>query len=372
MCIVWGRLRVLLSRRALVQSGSVNEVNNKRNTSVSGWFSRWFGRRLRAGVHVVDQAKSGQVLLDGIEPFRIVNHLYGHEGLPIPDWRAIQSWIDSLSNQELQASARAQCLQQWLLHMRDSLGDGYTLLESQLACVLSPITPSDAQILLGYVERSLSRVLKTLPGVAKADPFWRPALIVFQDHDRYYDYVSHAYPEGGEYGFSGGMYLNSGVGHFVTVVESFDRMEPVIAHEMTHACLAHLPIPHWLNEGLAVNTEHRLAGPQPSLYGPQEMHARHVEFWDADTIQEFWSGAAFHRSDDGMMLAYDLAKTLVAAFAANWDAFVAFTNAAKREDAGDTAAKQYLGVDLGVSVAAMFEKEPAPEWTPRLERLADA
>ena len=31
-------------------------------------------------------------------------------------------------------------------------------------------------------------------------------------------------------------------------------------HEMTHGSVAHLPLPLWLNEGLAVNTERRLAG----------------------------------------------------------------------------------------------------------------
>jgi hypothetical protein len=52
-----------------------------------------------------------------------------------------------------------------------------------------------------------------------------------------------------------------GLQHFITTKADLRSIEPVIAHEMTHACVQHLPLPLWLNEGLAVNTEQRSCTP---------------------------------------------------------------------------------------------------------------
>ena len=139
----------------------------------------------------------------------------------------------------------------------------------------------------------------------------REVLIVFSDQDAYYRYVSHAYPDDGEFAFSSGMFLHAGCPHFVTVHDDETHaVERVIAHEMTHASVAHLSIPLWLNEGLAVNMEDRLMGRLPKLFTPAELRHKHLAFWSRDTIQEFWSGRSFGRPDDGNMLSYDLAQIL--------------------------------------------------------------
>jgi hypothetical protein len=98
-------------------------------------------------------------------------------------------------------------------------------------------------------------------------------------------------------------------------------------------------------------------------------HAKHVEFWNAETIQEFWSGHAFQRSDDGMMLAYDLARILVKNMSQEWEPFAAFVNAAYYEDAGDRSARQYLHLDLGASVAALFDGESPADWAPNIDAI---
>lgn len=100
-------------------------------------------------------------------------------------------------------------------------------------------------------------------------------------------------------------------------------IEPTIAHELTHYLLQHLPIPAWLNEGIAVNTEHRLSPPGRPLYTPDEMHEKHLAFWDETTIQEFWSGKSWRRPDEGNSLSYDLAVHFVAMSSRDFAAFLA-------------------------------------------------
>ena len=163
------------------------------------------------------------------------------------------------------------------------------------------------------------------------------------------------------------MYINAGCGHFVTVKADLRAVEPVIAHELTHACLSHLPIPAWLNEGLAVNTELRLCPPPQAPSNPWDLHARHLKFWGAAEIQEFWSGKSFLRNDEGNELSYDLAKVLVSQFAANWESFRQFALAADLADGAAAAAQLHLGIDLGAAVCAILEREPDASWAPRPE-----
>jgi hypothetical protein len=143
-------------------------------------------------------------------------------------------------------------------------------------------------------------------------------------------------------------------------------VEPVIAHESTHGCLGHLPLPLWLNEGLAVNMEARLTGKLYSEWTPEQLRHKHLNFWGTQEIQQFWSGESFARTDDGNRLSYDLARILVKQFSTDWDSFKAFVLAAHARDAGAEAASLYLGVDLGVAVCSLMDEPNLPAWKPKL------
>jgi hypothetical protein len=293
-------------------------------------------------------------------------------GFPRFDWDAIHDWVDTLEP-PLQAEAWAQAEIAWLARVRDSLQDGYRLDKQGAAIVLSSLEANVARSTLDFMTKTLRRIAATLDGIVTTSEEWgHDILIVFDDDDSYYRYVSHFYGEEGEFAGSGGMFINDGCRHFVTMKSDLRLVEPVIVHEMTHSCLSHLPIPAWLNEGLAVNTERRLSPPlAPDLLTPQQMNAKHRAFWDADKVQEFWSGKSWLRNDDGNMLSYDLARILVDEFAEDWEKFKQFTLAADLSDAGTSAAEKHLGIDLGAAVCAVLELEPTAAWRPDPESWAD-
>ena len=320
--------------------------------------------RVPAPASLVQHVAAPLEVASGSAPaFRVAEHCWGEQGYPIMDWAAAGRWVDALASSD-QASAWIAVERAWLLHLRDALGAGFWLMESEHCLLLSALEDNVAKATLAFMERTLKRVVRTLDGIAQVTPEGKDILIVFDDEDSYYRYVSHAYPDGGEFANSGGMYINGGCGHFVTVRRDLSAIEPVIAHEMTHGCLAHLPIPLWLNEGLAVNTEQRLTGVQGSVYTAQEMHGKHLAFWDEATIQEFWSGQSFQRVDDGNLLSYDLARILVAYMAKDWAAFRPFVLAAHHADGGAQAARDYLGADLGELVCGLLRRAYVPEWSP--------
>ena len=165
------------------------------------------------------------------------------------------------------------------------------------------------------------------------------------------------------YGLSSGIYLNKGYGHFAFPHQDISYAEPITAHEMTHALLAHLPIPAWLNEGMAVTIENMITGSAPLMMDDQ-MYARHKAFWGEKEIQEFWSGDSFYRPDEGQELSYHLAQFAVNSLSQEYDTFIKFVNSADFNDGGEAAANDTYGESLGNLISQYFGDG---NWSPNPE-----
>lgn len=295
----------------------------------------------------------------GVAPVEI-----SHDGFPRWNWEAVQNWCDQKSDPESQAAAWLEAERAWLWSMKEALGNEFTLLESGDAFLLSALPQTQARVALEFIERARRRILQLLPGIAQVPELGKEILVVLNDLDSYYAYISHFYPDEGEFGGSSGMYIGIECGHFVTMKDDLQKIEPVIVHELTHGFVNHLPFPTWLNEGLAVNVEHRLVGGQLSEYSPQELREMHQEFWNTTTIQQFWSGESFIRADEGNLLSYDLARILVGHFSLDMERFRKFALSAKSDDAGRAAAELHLDTKLGNAVCSMFDLRYSEEWEP--------
>ena len=282
--------------------------------------------------------------------------------MPIPDWSR-QPWPEDGAQDALNQLANAQAAA-WLDAMILALPGQYARTESANFMLLSELGPRPGKVLLDYLERSRKRVLATLPQIAADGGHGKSVVMVLGDEDTYYGYVSNYGSASSEpEAFSGGMFIDAGYGHFVFAQGTFESMERVVVHELTHCLVRHLPIPAWLNEGLAVNVEHRFV-PQPPRYRAEELQYLLGRFWNASTIQEFWSGKSFLRPDDGQPLSYELARLLAHILDKDYDVFARFCAEAKHEDAGEAAAKAVLGMSLGELVAIVLGDG---DWTPRPE-----
>ena len=308
-----------------------------------------------------------EINVPGATPFNLGGSLVDASGFPVVEWAAAKSWVESISEEQAKNEAWSLCERAWLEHLRPVLGPNYRVRSQGSALLLSTLPVNVADATLTFVNKTVQRIVRVLDGVAASPEWGHDILIVFDEEESYYRYVSHYYPEDGEFAASSGMYLNHGCGHFVTVKADLRAVEPIIAHELTHSCLSHLPIPAWLNEGLAVNTESRLCPPPQPPSNLRQQHSRHKKFWQSELIQEFWSGKSFLRSDEGNELSYDLARILVSQFATEWDRFRQFTVSADLADAASSSAREHLGIELGAAVCAVLEREPDPAWEPRPE-----
>jgi len=293
--------------------------------------------------------------------------------MALPDWDAIQApqnALDPALHLFWSSAARA-----WLEALAGALGQGYRIGESAEFMLLSMLPLGEQRITLEYAERTRKRILQLLPGIARDDGFGKTVILVFDSAQRYYEYIAHFYPDSevhGEFALSGGMFIDEGYGHFVFVADELQRLEPIIAHELTHCLVQHLPLPAWVNEGVAVNTEERLCRAQASVFTPAELRDKHSAFWNKNTIQEFWSGKSWLRPDDGNLLSYDLAKTFITLASRDWNAFALFISAADSTDAAEAASLEHLGYSVTrLAEAVLGEGCWAPDpalWSDGVER----
>jgi len=291
----------------------------------------------------------------------VEEHFTEHRGFPRPDWEAIGGRIRETVGENRWNETWDAAAQFWLHRTAAMLGPDYRLLKSRNFLLLVPGLGGEEDALLQSLERSLKTVLESLPGIASDDGFGRHAALVLDSHERYYDYVDWFHPDGGAYPFSGGMFLPEGYGHFVLPWDDLFVAERTVAHELAHACLGHLPIPAWLNEGMASVIENIATGGSARLLTPQEVRDQR-SYWNAETIQLFWSGGSFHRPIDGFELGYTLGYLLVKSLARDLARFRAFVLRARAEDAGESAHREVYSGSLAAEVSGILGPG---DWRPR-------
>jgi len=263
-----------------------------------------------------------------------------------PDWTLISKTVnENFSKDQLNTAWSNEC-KKWLTTLQDELGSPYTLVESDNFIILSSEEDNYNQHFLKFLEYARTKILTNLVGIASDEGYGKHVVIIPADQETYYDYILMFYPEDAKVGLSGGVYLNDGYGHFVFPAQEINFTEPVAAHELTHGCLSHLPIPNWLNEGLAVSMEEVVLG-----HSYFEMNKKNIEkhqnYWNEDNIQHFWDGTSFSFPDEGQELSYHLAQLLVRNISHDDEQFKAFCNLADYKDAGEYASHQHLGISLG-------------------------
>jgi hypothetical protein len=288
----------------------------------------------------------------------------GH-GFPIPDWKAVNEWTDAPGVER--AAARNLARRAWLLHLRDSAGGGLQVVQNRKAMVLSSFESHVALAAANYVSDLRGRIVNLLEGIAEFPLGEQSVMLLFDSREDYYRYVANYYPDEGEFAFSGGMFINAGCPHFVGEKNDLSVLEPMIAHEMTHNSVAHLALPLWLDEGIAVNTEQRLSFQPANYQDAIDKLDKHRKFWTPERVQEFWSGQSFLRTDEGNELSYDMARHIVELLGRDWATFTRFARSARREDGGLTAAREVLDLDLGQIAATAIGMGEQKDWRPRPE-----
>lgn len=273
------------------------------------------------------------------------------EGYHRPDWPVIWRKIEELPRDDWHDAMR-DIGRQWLARLAADLGGKYRVCESAGFLLLTEQAPEVARDFLKFCEGAEMRIEELLGHAAMRDYYGKDVVLLFTESDDYYQYIAYAYGEG-THAQSGGISISDGYIH-IAMPNDESSNRRVLAHELMHNNLAHLPIPAWLHEGLARFAETTLTDAR--FDNAFDEIDEHRETWSDDTIQAFWAGASF--SDPNLQRqSYALAATLVQMLATERNRFIEFVRHADWRDAGQSAAVDILGCDLGEVVAPLTHAE---------------
>lgn len=304
------------------------------------------------------------------EVFDVSEQLERRGGIPVfsqSAWEASLRDIPEESSQDVFANRLTAAGRSWLAALNTEAFAGRLQSgESQHFILQGDVAAERGKLILSFAEKTLASFEQDLHGIVEFGPASKLPILVFSEQDDYYRYVSAYFPEG-HFGLSSGMFLSHGLGHFVFPAGEMWMLESVIAHELFHATVKHLPLPAWLNEGLASNAEFRYGNRFHDPRSANDSLPHHRRYWDAEKLQRFWAGFSFYNADDGQELSYDLARRLVLGLSPDWRTARTFILRARLDDAGESAAKEILGYSLATAAEAITGVEnvaPDPTtWT---------
>jgi len=284
----------------------------------------------------------------------------------------IRAWVkENIAGSDRRA-AWASIVSQWLDLLNEALGGSYRTQQSDRVLLFAPADYGDAESLLDCAESGLTYIVDLLGSVTGRN--WQGPLVMllFADPETYCRYVSPFDPEG-EYFRSGGMCLRQGYLHLALRPTLLDQLRISAVHEITHACLSHLSLPLWLEEGIAQLVQ-QAATPSWAQFALDGQTAGEIrQYWREHGLQDFWWGQGFFRDDEGQGHSYALAEVLYRLLVADHRRQLPdFIRNAHAADAGDSAARTSLGKGVAV-IAAQFlgpgawEPMPpdAPAWVRR-------
>lgn len=288
------------------------------------------------------------------------------EGFSRPNWKVIGEAIRQTVSSEDRPGAWTEAALQWVNQVRSNLGAEYQVRWSREFILLSALETAAADRFLAFAEETLEHIHAALKDAAWTSGQGKHVILLFAEDDDYYQYVSYFYSDG-IHSTSGGCLIPKDYVHIAMPYLDGRNIRRVLLHELVHNSVAHLPLPSWLNEGLAVVLDRSAATWRQTMLD-QELRDRHLAFWNPENIQKFWSGVSFGEPGDSNELSYSLAEILVKLLLSLSKEFVAFLKEAHWEDAGQTAALAVLGTDLG-QTAATFLGEG--NWRPNRKAMVD-
>ncbi|MBV1911856.1 MAG: hypothetical protein KUG78_21360 [Kangiellaceae bacterium] len=287
----------------------------------------------------------------------IENSLNLVDGFSRIDWNSVVDKLVQLSPETAkkieQSNFSNELLKNWALRLSTEISAQHAVYESEHFLIVASDSNSQLSLLIKFLEKAHRQILSILPDIAMSNEDHKLVVLLFDDSEKYYQYISHYYPKDGEFAMSGGIFIKQGFGHFALPDSEINQFESVATHELTHALLSHLSLPVWLDEGLAVNVESVVTG-FSSYTLNKNKHLKHQQFWNEQTIQDFWSGDSFSQPGDASDLSYHLAQLLVKSLSQDFDSFRAFVTHASIQDAGGKAASQVFNGGLGDMVEAIY------------------
>lgn len=273
--------------------------------------------------------------------------------LPRPNWDVIHTWVESHVAAPDQPAAWAEIAEDWLSVLNQALGNAYRVHRSEHILLFASVNDEQAEMLLRYAESGIATITDALGDLACEKWLGPLVILLFADNETYGNFTSPTDPEI-ELIRSAGTCFRHGYVHIAVRPAAPDPLSRTILHELTHACLSHLNLPLWLEEGITQLAEEAALFQWGHFTLNSESAAENRRYWREHGLSQFWWGEGFLLFDEGQGYSYQLAQILFRLIMADHRKRLPdFVRHAVAEDAGDSAARKYLGKGLA-ELAAQF------------------
>jgi hypothetical protein len=268
-------------------------------------------------------------------------------GCPRIEWSKVQHAASAYAQHPALGQIWTELAAQWLTIVGRHLGNRYQVYEAKHLLLLSAQAAGPAQRLLAPGDAAYERLEALLQRTPESRGFGKHAVLLFDSHAAYYDYISYFYPDDDrEYATSAGIHISRGYRH--TAIDGTSHGAPTtLVHELAHDLVFDRPLPAWVNEGLAQLVEDMVPGYERPPVDARQVRL-HYRYWSRFGMDHFWSGEAFERPSS-QRLSYQLADILfrnLAAHPVRRRQLPKFLATAHGRDAGAAACKECFGCSL--------------------------
>lgn len=177
-----------------------------------------------------------------------------NEGFSRPDWEVIEKAIDTLQSRESRRLAWDDVILHWTKKLAGELGGSYRVSTSGDCVFVSNLEIDVTNRLLQFTTTAIDKIREALPGVAWKNFENLHLILLLDEEDDYYQYLSDFYPEG-DHPATSGVHLHRDFPHIACLYHNETRAAQIISHELVHHSINHLSVPRWLHEGLAITIE---------------------------------------------------------------------------------------------------------------------
>ncbi|MEM7681831.1 MAG: hypothetical protein AAF288_07735 [Planctomycetota bacterium] len=265
--------------------------------------------------------------------------------------------------------AEASAVREWVSALGEWLGaDASGVVESPGVRMLGTLPARELTATAKLASSCITRLQKMLGERAFGQAPGGAVIVSFTNRDHYYRYVSAYTPEG-EQGESAGMMIGGVYPHIALWGRGETwQVYATVAHEMLHLAMHGVPLPLWLEEGLAQLFE---ADMETHYYEHGASRLDDIRgcqaYWRERGLEAFWAGYAFYEAGDGQKYSYLLGELLVRGLVARYGrrkwfrrkeptAFERFVWACDEDDDGARAAREELGQTLEEIAGEFLER----------------
>lgn len=262
------------------------------------------------------------------------------------DWETVNEWVELHVSEEDCQRVWYDLACEWFDILDAEFGFQYRAVQTENLLLFAPKSFTETRALLGAAEKGLKQITIALGPMSRKR--WQGLLVVllFSNHKSYSRYLCLASGITEESN-TAGVCFKGGFVHIALRPAPLDGLHQVMQHEITHACLSHLELPLWLEEGVAQLAEED-ACPDWARFTLTPKDAEEIrKYWQRHDLNKFWWGSSFLSDGEEQKNSYELARILFTLVREDYRHYVAeFVRRASANDAGERAAQVVLGKSL--------------------------